>query len=65
MDFRELGLTPAALEELIVNRAELWLDTGAIFGKDGAGFERFNAACPRATLTRAPDQLAAAVQTLR
>jgi cystathionine beta-lyase len=65
VDFRGLGLTPAALEDFIVNRAKLWLDAGAIFGKDGAGFERFNAACPRATLTRALDQLAAAVQTLR
>ena len=48
LDLRELGLTEAEREELIVNKAKLWLDSGAIFGEDGEGFERINIACPRA-----------------
>ncbi len=59
VDFRSLGLGNAALEDLILNKAGLWLDSGAIFGAVGEGFQRFNVACPRATLTRALEQLAA------
>ncbi len=62
LDFRALGLPEDELEDLIVNRAHLWLDSGAIFGKVGEGFERINAACPRSTLKQALDQLKAAIQ---
>ncbi len=62
IDFRSLQLSEEALEELIVHKARLWLDSGAIFGKAGAGFERINVACPRATLKKALDQLYAAIQ---
>jgi cystathionine beta-lyase len=61
LDFRSLGLTEDKLEDLIVNKANLWLDSGAIFGKDGEGFERINIACPRATLAQAMEQLERAV----
>ncbi|MCM1100650.1 MAG: pyridoxal phosphate-dependent aminotransferase [Clostridium sp.] len=57
VDFRGLGLSEPELEELIVRKANLWLDPGAIFGKAGEGFERFNVACPRAILTKALEQL--------
>ncbi len=57
VDFRELGMTEEEREDLIVNKAKLWLDSGAIFGADGEGFERFNIACPRETLTQALTQL--------
>lgn len=63
VDFRALGLSPQALEELIVRRAGLWLDVGSVFGTGGEGFERFNLACPRATLARALVQLKGAVNT--
>ena len=62
LDLRELGLTEAEREDLIVNKAKLWLDSGAIFGEDGEGFERINIACPRATLQEAFDRLAEAVK---
>ena len=62
LDLRELGLTEAEREDLIVNKAKLWLDSGAIFGKDGEGFERINIACPRATLQEAFDRLAEALK---
>ncbi|MCM1107021.1 MAG: pyridoxal phosphate-dependent aminotransferase [Blautia sp.] len=61
VDFRGLGLTETRLEELIVKKAKLWLDSGAIFGKSGEGFERFNVACPRVTLEKALEQLKGAV----
>ena len=61
VDFRGLGLPEAELEELIVKKANLWLDSGDIFGKTGAGFERFNVACPRSVLEQALEQLKAAI----
>lgn len=64
VDFRGLGLPEEKLEELIVKKAGLWLDSGAIFGNTGEGFERFNVACPRATLRQALDQLAAAIREM-
>lgn len=57
LDFRALGLSEAEREDLIVNRARLWLDSGAMFGADGEGFERINIACPRKTLEQALSQL--------
>lgn len=57
LDFRGLGLTEKQREDLIVNKARLWLDSGAMFGADGEGFERINIACPRATLEQALEQL--------
>ncbi len=61
LDFRKLGLTEEQREDLIVNKARLWLDSGAMFGEDGEGFERINIACPRALLLRALEQLDRAV----
>lgn len=61
VDFRELGLSEEQLEELIIKKANLWLDSGAIFGSVGAGFERFNVACPRTILEQALEQLKAAI----
>ena len=49
-------------QRMIVNKAKLWLDSGAIFGEDGEGFERINIACPRATLQEAFDRLAEALK---
>ena len=61
IDFRGLALTEEQREDLIVNHARLWLDSGAMFGSDGEGFERFNIACPRQTLRQALEQLEAAI----
>lgn len=62
VDFRALGLLEKQLEELIVKKANLWLDSGAIFGRVGEGFERFNVACPRSILAQALEQLRRAIR---
>lgn len=64
VDFSGLGLTPDELDDLIVNRAKLWLDAGRIFGKASAQFERFVLACPRSTLVEAMVRLKRAVDGL-
>ena len=60
LDFRAYGLSAKELDHLIVHEANLWLDSGHIFGKDGEGFERLNIACPWATLEQGLKQLAKA-----
>ncbi|WP_066715053.1 MalY/PatB family protein [Clostridium sp. Marseille-P299] len=64
IDFRGLGLTEPEREDLIVNKAKLWLDTGSMFGVDGKGYERINIACPRSILKKALEQLEGAIKGL-
>lgn len=64
VDFRELGLSADALEDLMTNKCRLWLDRGNMFGESGEGFERFNIACPRVTLTEALTRVEQAVKAL-
>jgi cystathionine beta-lyase len=57
VDFSSLGLSVPDLERFIVEKAKLWLDGGTVFGKSGAGFQRFNIAAPRSILLQALLQL--------
>lgn len=57
LDFRELNLTEEELEDLIINKAKLWLDGGTMFGTEGVGFQRINIACPQKILIQAFTQL--------
>ncbi len=50
LDFSAYGLTDEELDDVIINDANLWLDSGHIFGKAGRGFQRLNIACPWSTL---------------
>ena len=56
LDMRELG-KPDEINDKIVYKAKLWLDRGEMFGASGAGFQRINIACPRATLNEALERL--------
>ena len=64
LDFRALWLTDRELNDLIVNKAKLWLDAGTMFGAGGTGFQRVNIACPRSLLERAMRQLKGALSSL-
>ncbi len=57
LDFRGIGLSVEELEELIVYKAKLWLDSGKIFGECGSGFQRINVACPRSVLSEALERI--------
>lgn len=63
LDCTKLSLEEEQLEDLFVNRAGLWLDSGILFGLEGAGFERVNIACPRTVLEKALTQLEWAVNS--
>ena len=57
LDCRELNLSQKELVEFFVDGARLALNDGSIFGKEGEGFMRLNAGCPRSILERALSQL--------
>jgi cystathionine beta-lyase len=64
LDCRALGLGARDLEQLILKEARVYLDDGFIFGKEGAGFERINIACPRSLLQEALDRIHRSVTSL-
>ncbi|HCX65522.1 MAG TPA: aminotransferase, partial [Eubacteriaceae bacterium] len=64
IDFRKLGLSANELDKLIVKKAKLWLNGGAIFGESGTGFQRINVGCPRVILEEALERIKKAVETL-
>ena len=65
LDCSGLGLSRSGLDDLIINRAKLWLDAGHIFGGNGGQFQRLVLACPRKTLEQALRQLKSAVESLQ
>lgn len=64
IDCSGLGLTSEELEDLISNKAGLWLDSGKIFGDIAEQFQRVVLACPRSMLEKALNQLKDAVDNL-
>lgn len=65
VDCRALGMTDPELKDFFLHKAKVWLDDGPMFGTGGAGFQRFNLACPRATLDAALDRILSAYAALR
>lgn len=58
LDFRKTGMSAKEINDMIVNKAKLWLDDGEMFGECGAGFERINIACPRSVVKEALTRIA-------
>jgi cystathionine beta-lyase len=61
LDCSRLGLGRKELNDLVANRARLWLDAGHIFGGGADQFQRVVLACPRATLEQALTRLEQAI----
>jgi cystathionine beta-lyase len=53
LDFRDYGLGESEMNRLLIDTAEVVLNKGSIYGKEGDGFFRLNFACPRETLEEA------------
>lgn len=64
LDCSGLGLSKEELDNLMIHKANLWLDAGSIFGDCAEQFQRIVLACPRSTLEKAMEQLANAVDSL-
>ena len=63
LDCRGLGMSPQELRTFMRNKAKIGLDDGFLFGPGGAGFQRMNIACPRATLEEALRRIEVAVSS--
>ena len=57
VNFGALGLGPARRSKLLKEAAKVWFNSGAMFGPEGADFERINIACPRDTLEEALERM--------
>ena len=53
IDFREYGVKESEMNRLLIDRAEVVLNKGSIYGKEGDGFFRLNFACPGQVLEEA------------
>ena len=61
LDFNSLGLNNEDLKNLILNKANIALDEGKLFGSGGDGFQRINVACPKSILEDAMQRVKKAV----
>lgn len=64
LDFRELGMNTAELNEFLLHQARVAFNNGSPFGPEGEGFQRINIACPRAQLVETCQRLKDAVQSI-
>jgi cystathionine beta-lyase len=64
LDVRELNLSLEEQKDLIIKKADIWLDPGTKFGESGIGFWRMNVACSRLFLQEALCRLENAVKEL-
>lgn len=62
VDFRGTGMSVEEIETFIAKKAHIGVDLGTWFGPGGAGYLRFNVACPRCVLERALNQLEQALK---
>lgn len=64
IDLKAYGLNEIELEDLMFKKANVLLDEGYIFGKEGIGFERINAACPRSILKECLERIKKTLDSL-
>ena len=62
LDFSRYGYSDSELDDIIVNKAKVWLDRGTMFGCEGEGYQRINIATPRALLQEALERISKALQ---
>jgi cystathionine beta-lyase len=63
-DFAKLKFSDKELENFMIKKARLGMNSGVMFGSGGSGFCRMNIACPRAILLQALNQLEDALNML-
>jgi cystathionine beta-lyase len=64
LNCKSLHLEDEKLNDFFIEKAQLGLNRGSVFGKGGEGFMRMNVACPKSTLEKALHQLKLAKETL-
>lgn len=61
----KLGLSDSEIDDIIVNKAKVWLDRGTMFGKEGEFYQRINVATPRPVLEEALKRIAGAFKEIK
>ncbi|HAG16553.1 MAG TPA: cystathionine beta-lyase, partial [Bacteroidales bacterium] len=64
IDFKALYFSDEELNQFLIHKAGIGLNSGTIFGENGSGFMRMNVACPLSILEKALVQLKNAVDSL-
>ena len=62
IDFSALGISDSELDDIIVNKAKVWLDRGTMFGPEGNCYQRINIATPQPLLREAIDRISEALK---
>lgn len=57
LDFRGYGLDDESINNLLINKAEVGLNKGNVFGEQGKCFQRMNLACPQSTVQKALEMI--------
>ncbi len=57
LDFRGFELDDETVNNLLINKAEVGLNKGSVFGEQGECFQRMNIACSRNTVKEALDRI--------
>ena len=58
----KLGLSDSEIDDIIVNKAKVWLDRGTMFGQEGEYYQRINVATPQPLLKEALARIAGALR---
>ena len=64
LDFSALGLSDSEIDDIIVNKAKVWLDRGTMFGPEGEFYQRINVATPRPVLEDALNKISEAFKNV-
>ena len=64
IDFSAYNLPDEVLDDLIINKGSVWLDSAHIFGTGGQGFQRVNIACPWQVLSDGLSRLSKALNNV-
>lgn len=62
IDFRATGIEDKEVRKLLVEKAQVGLSNGILFGTDGEGFQRINIGCPRSIVEKGLCQIAEALK---
>ena len=64
IDTSVLNIKSEQLTELMIEKGNVWLNEGTVYGKAGEGFLRLNIACPRATLQEGLNRMKKAIDLI-
>ncbi|PSM52356.1 putative C-S lyase [Campylobacter blaseri] len=64
INLRNLNLSEEEIENILINKAQIFANKGLMFGKNGEGFIRLNIACPTRDLKKALRRLKTALENI-